>query len=896
MRFKHLLSEQQLDEIRMSPSALKKFAASDEAEGIRAGFEAELVFTGLGTDDDQEWEPDYDADERAYSIQQVIEFFENDEWGYGMNDRERRRLENDLDETYMNWYDERMTEDFQNDAEDLIREKLLDETPMAERLHAYLTDGDGNDGLDLTDEQADRIIALGEKAPRFTKSADQEEYIEANPDYRIYLDAADAVDALLDEEVEESIRSRDEYYDSALDDFRDSYSPDSDSFFSDVGLRWMSDIANNFDLTWPVMTVTGSGEGSFDFSNAQNLAADLEEVLGVKTRVSGGYHSAERDEETWIFEPDSSLDSDDSENMPVEIVSPPMHLAECLTKMAQFFEWAESNGAYANSSTGFHMGVSLPYTGGSVDYLKLALFLGDEYVLREFDRTANRFCEAAIKKIRQRVSGKDVSGAMELMRYNLLELAQKSLEINNHGFGKYTSINPQGGVDSTRPEKERPAKYIEFRSAGGVNYFEDIEKLQNTLMRYARAMSIAANPSAERREYYTKLYKLLTPAREATGGVELFAEFATGKISKEELKRRWAESALAKDAPELTQPGDWVVIDRNTGKKVVGQEYNNFVKSEVEHRAKQKISPGSSETDFDLNYEVVPMFTGRWEIYAFDPDFDDEEQTLEIVDADSRGQAVDQVFDKYNAERIPFKVRPYYGDYAKNKPPEPKLTPRAQLAKRIKQPPRQLDYNYEIVNLADYRLPVVDKFYAEEPRTAQAIFTRWLEIKNLPADSENYGYRPIEIKATAGEPQPASNVAQTSGPRNSQLERNDWELYQHDDPSRVVHRMSNATSLEVREFIDQQEREGMPPGFLHARKVQSATTETVDPVSGAGAVAPKQAPQNKQNTQQVQPVTPAAKVNIKNQPPDPYAQTYKRIKEWEDIVESMITPVGRLGQ
>ncbi len=792
MRFKHLLSEQQLDEIRMSPGALKKFAASPEAEGIRAGFEAELVFTGLGTDDDQEWEPDYDADERAYSVQQVIEFFQNDEWGYGINDREARRLENDLDETYMNWRDEQIYADFRNDAEDLIREKLLDETPMGERIIFYLTDS-----MQKSDEEADRIIAAGANAPRFTKSSDQEAYAAENPLYKTYLEAAEGAEAELDESVDYSVSRQDEYWDEALDEYRDNYSGDDDSFFSDVGLRWMSDIANQYDLTWPVMSVTGSGEGSFDLSNAQNLAADLEEVLGVKTRVSSGYHSAERDEETWIFEPDSSLDSDDSENMPVEIVSPPMPLGECLAKIEQFFEWAENNGAYSNSSTGFHMGVSLPYTGGSVDYLKLALFLGDEYVLQEFGRSANRFTEAAMKKIRQSLKGRDASGAMELMRNNLLELAQKQLEINNHGFGKYTSINPQGGVDSTRPEKERPARYIEFRSAGGTNYFEDIEKLQNTLMRYARAMSIAANPSAERREYYTKLYKLLTPAREATGGVELFTEYVAGKINRSELKRRWAESALAKDAPELAKPGDWVVIDKNTGKKVVGQEYNNFVKSEVEQRAKQKISPGSSETEFNLNYEVVPMYTGKWEIYAHDSDFDDEEQTLEIVDAESRGRAVDQVYDKYNELHIPFKVRPYYGDYAKNKQPPPKLTRRAELAKRIKKPPAALDYNFEIIDRSTNK--PVDRFYAEEPRTAQAIFSRWLEIKGLPNDSEDYGYRPI-VRAQVGEPQPAGavrdiqpNVAQNFDQSQQARDANDvpvWEIYQRDN-NHVVHTFAN---------------------------------------------------------------------------------------------------------
>jgi hypothetical protein len=691
---------------------------------------------------------------------------------------------------------------------------------------------------------------------------------------------------------------------------------DDSGFFSDIGLRWMSDISNEYNLGWPVMTVTGNASrGGFDYSNAQNLAADLEEVLGVKTTVSGGYHSATRDEETWIFEPDASLSADDSENMPVEIVSPPMPLEECLDKIEKFFAWAENNGAYSNSSTGFHMGVSLPHTGGSVDYLKLALFLGDEYVLREFGRSANIYCVAAMKKIRERIQGSrgtNVSDAMELMRHNLLELAQKQLAISNHGFGeKFTSINPKGGEDSRQPDKERPAKYIEFRSAGGTNYFEDIEKLQNTLMRYARAMSIAASPAAERREYYTKLYKLLTPSREATGGVELFTEYASGKINKQELKRRWAETALAKDAPELSKPGDWVVIDRNTGKKVTGQEYNNFVKSEVEHRAKQKISPGSSDTEFNLNYEVVPYNTGRWEIYSFDAAGDDKEQTLEIVDALGLGAAVDLVYDKYNADGIPFKVRPYYGDYAKNKPPEPKLTPRAQLAKRIKKPPTALDYNYEIVNQADYRLPVVDKFYAATEQEAQVIYSRWLKIKDLPDDTANYGYRSIKIQARAGEPQPAGSVrdvqpnvaqnfSQTQQPQQAR-DANDvpiWEIYQRDN-NHVVHTFANLEQssawTQARQWLQSVGAEPTAYSDFSVRP-KMTTNEAIDVISGTGAVIPTTPPKMPLQPR-VPQSSPAVKVDVnKNKQDDPYAQTYKKIREWEDIVENMIAPVGRLGQ
>jgi hypothetical protein len=880
MRYKHLLSEQQLDEIRMSPGALRKFAASSEAEGIRAGFEAELVFTGLGTDDDQEWEPDYDADERADSIQGVVDFFSNDDWGYGMSEREANRLEERLSEAYYEWYDNAMYDAFREEADNLVLKVILDdEWDWDDAVRNQLSD------MELSDDEIEEAMRDGEQAPKFTSTREQETYAETHPGYQRYLEAYEAAESILNDLVEESIKEQDKHWDAALDDFRDGFSMDDDSgFFSDLGWRWMSDISNEFNLGWPVMTVTGSGEGGFDESNAEMLARGLEQELGVKTKVSGGYHSATRDEETWIFEPDSSLDADDSDNMPIEIVSPPMPLEQCLDLMPKFFEWAESNGAYSNSSTGFHMGVSLPYAGGSVDYLKLALFLGDEYVLNEFGRSANTYAEAAMKKIRQKVKGSDVSGAMELMRYNLLELAQKQLEINNHGFGKYTSINPQGGVDSTRPEKERPAKYIEFRSAGGSNYFEDVEKLQNTLLRYARAMSIASSPSAERREYYTKLYKLLTPAREAMGGVELFTEFAAGKISKEELKKRWAETALAKDAPELTQKGDWVVINKQSRKIVTGQEYNNFTKQEVWDRAKQKLSPASSETDFNLSYEIMPRETGQWEVYSFDPNTD-KEDTLEIVSATTRGEAVDSVYDKYNDQKIPFKVRPWYGNVQIK--PEPKLTPRAQLAKRIAQPKR-VDYNYDIIDRRTVNLTVVDRFYAADEKDASETFDRWLQTKGLAPDEDAYGYRKMAAKSAETEPNVAQNFDQpqdaTDVPRN-------WEFVNRIN-GQVIHNMTNASYNQANVVQDNLERR-YPDADIYLRSIPN--NESIDSVSGAGAVPPRPVIQPPKKPP-VPQNTPAVKVNVGDRQPDPYAFTYKKLKEWEDTVDAMIGPTRKLGQ
>jgi Putative amidoligase enzyme len=721
---------EQLDELRMNPTTLQQFGASNEAKGIMAGFEAELVFTGLGGegDYDEDPEPDYDADERCRSIQQVIDFFENDEYGYGTSGRDLDNLQEGLDEKYYEWHDDEMYRAFRDEQEDLIKKVIEeDDFDWGDEIRKQL------DMMDLSDSEIKEAIKQGTEAPKFNRSSEQQAYAETHPGYQRYLEAREQAEGLLDDLVQDSISSQDKHYDYALDEFRDGFYIDDDSgFFDDIGMRWMSDVASEFSLMWPVITYTGqSSEGGFDESNAERLADDLHEKLGVKTKVSGGYHSARRDNETWIFEPDSSLDADDSDNMPVEIVSPPMPLEECLAKMQQFFEWAEENGAYANSSTGFHMGVSLPHRGGDVDYVKLALFLGDEHVLREFGRSGNHFCEAAIKKIRGRVKNNKeaVGGAMELMRNNLIELAQKALEINNHGFGKYTSINPQGGNDSTRPDKERGAKYIEFRSAGGSNYFEDIDKLKNTLLRYAQAMTIAANPAAERREYYKKLYKLISPP-EGDPAIDLFSRFATGEISSEELKKSWAEKQLEKEPK-----GDWVLYDSN-GKRVQGHTYNGYTKSEALERAKQKLSPGSSMEDFQKAYKFLPSNSesGDWEVYDVNTG-----ETLETLRGyEFRGRAADAVYDKYAGQNIPFNLRP-----VDSNAPEKPLTPREKLAKNIKQAPAE-----EIKNWKVYDTKTGEVHYEQEGRKSNLVQAmrkmerenKWpqgrLAIKEIPAKEQ----------------------------------------------------------------------------------------------------------------------------------------------------------------
>jgi hypothetical protein len=680
-------------------------------------------------------------DERCRTIQQVIDFFSNGEYG-GLSDRQQSRLQDDLDESYMNWLDDEMRKAFRDEQEDLIKKVLVDEGDwdLDNEIQKQL------ELLNLSDDEMNAIIQAGEKAPKFNSSKEQILYAEANPLYDRYMDAQSEAEDLLDELVQDSIRAEDKFYDAALEDFRDGFYLDDDSgFFDDTGNRWMSDIASNYDLDWPYMTGSGGNGGSREWDE---IGDSLQSAIDMPVKVSSNYHSTTRKEGLWIVEPDSSLQPDDSEDFGLEIVSPPLPLEQALEKLEQVTDWANSSegNCYTNSSTGLHMGVSVPFKGGDVDYLKLILFLGDEYVLQSFGREANTYTKSAMSKFRENIKGgrADPAGAMKLMQSGLLELAYREIQ-KGVGEGKYTSAHIQKG-------------YIEFRSAGGDWLAEenaDPEKLSSTLLRYARAMSIAANPGEERREYAKKLYKLVAP--EGDSQLALFSQYAAGELTAEQLKKKWAEKTIG---TEKKMNQRWRLYQNVDGRwePVPGAEWNGYPEDEVKMRVWAKYGREALDSG---EYQLVNMGEQDWEVYDVNSG-----ATLEIVKGKSKGEVADAVYDKYVDQGIGFQVRPYEDPAT--------MTPRAKLAKRISQTKKPTEYNYEIVDLGDVNLRVIDQFYADDKQEADKTFDKWLEIRRLPNDTDTYGYRPRKqetVKDIA--PDVAQNFA---APQDATQQEGTWQL------------------------------------------------------------------------------------------------------------------------
>jgi hypothetical protein len=219
------------------------------------------------------------------------------------------------------------------------------------------------------------------------------------------------------------------------------------------------------------------------------------------------------------------LDPDDSDDAGLEFVSPPLPIEELLNDLNKVKAWADRTGCYTNDSTGLHINVSVPgWTGGTdqLDYVKLALLLGDEFVLDSFGRAGNTYAKSAMGKIRSIVKQNPNSAQelMDRMKSGMDQLASKI--VHSRSTDKYTSINVKDG-------------YIEFRSPGGDWLNDNFKEIDNTLRRFTVALSAAVDPTAYREEYLKKLYKLLDVSSEKDP-LSYFAKYSAGELPRAALK------------------------------------------------------------------------------------------------------------------------------------------------------------------------------------------------------------------------------------------------------------------------------------------------------------------------------------------------------------------------
>ena len=220
-------------------------------------------------------------------------------------------------------------------------------------------------------------------------------------------------------------------------------------------------------------------------------------------QVFHSYHQKTKNLTDWYIEPDGSLSPNNEEDSAAEIVSPPLPALDAMTALNRFYGLAQQMGLYTNDSTGLHINVSIPQ---KLDVLKLAVFLGDEYVLKYFGREGNDYARSVFRDlsggnwendVKVKKKKTDVFGRpAQTTTIDIKTLADFA---NNVSRAHTASISNNG-------------KYISFRHAGG-NYLADLQGIKNAVGRFVRAMIIASDPAAYVQEYRTKLAKITQDQR-----------------------------------------------------------------------------------------------------------------------------------------------------------------------------------------------------------------------------------------------------------------------------------------------------------------------------------------------------------------------------------------------
>lgn len=552
MRFKEFktLQESSLFEINMSPSSLKQLAAA--VPGALAGMEFEMILPDVLSSGDPE--PDYTDDYIPNDFDDVADFFSET-----LSRNERADLTTMLATDFEEWLEEKVSEEWEENGRRYFRNYVMENEFVEEDAFA----------------EAESYIERHEP----DLEPNSQEYRN-----RVQELANQAFEKIVDD-LWGSSRAYDDAFDEFADETKDEFS--TRDWFSEKNLK-MSRIAITYDVEWPYYT---GDDGEVSLETIQRFADSFSSAVGRKVNASDRYHGGRREPNAYVVEPDSSLGGDDESDAGLEFVSPPLPISDMVSDLAKVKQWAESVGAYTNDSTGLHINVSVPnFDQSKLDYVKLAVLLGDEYVLNEFGRKGNTYTKSAMELIKNNIE-MDRSSArrvLDKMRNQLNGIA--STAIHNGTTNKYTSINTKTG-------------YIEFRSPGGDWLNENFDLIVPTLMRFVVALDAAVDPNKYKAEYLKKLYKVLS-ASMPTGGdqIRLFAKYAAGEVDSETLKDfiRVMQSLRKQEPSKAAIPGQKPPA-ANPNATVSTQSQQSAPVESVTEGVKGKISKRNQQASRGIN-------------------------------------------------------------------------------------------------------------------------------------------------------------------------------------------------------------------------------------------------------------------------------------------------------
>lgn len=458
-----------LYEINMSPKNLDQLAR--QIEGARVGMEFEMCVPGASDEDSEDFESEpYNTEESATSFSEIEDFFGGENSTYSV-----RRLIARLEDEYNDWVTNLIDADWKKDQEEIVRD--------------YLFINDIENAKDMTEDEFEELV---------------DKVLGGGPYRRLF----------------------EEIYEDFVETQRDNDEHSQSEFLSDNGYETMWDVFQAYGhiiSNWPYYT---EPESYKSLMSGDEVAESFSQSVGVNAPYSSSrYQNVSPDK--WRVEPDGSIDTDGPNDAGLEFVTPKggLPLDEMLEKMELVKKWADYMGCYTNNTTGLHINVSIPnFNSSTVDYVKLVLLLGDNYILDVFNRRGYNYAKSSFDYIARRIESDPsiVTRMFEKMRGELDQLASQLI----------SSKNPERTFSVNLKDN-----YVEFRSPGD-DWLNDKfwNQVKPTMLRFIVALDAASDPSKYREEYLKKLYKLLDANNTKSGDItQLFAKYVAGEMPRSAL-------------------------------------------------------------------------------------------------------------------------------------------------------------------------------------------------------------------------------------------------------------------------------------------------------------------------------------------------------------------------
>lgn len=223
----------------------------------------------------------------------------------------------------------------------------------------------------------------------------------------------------------------------------------------------------------------------------------------------GRYHAnTGLNNDFWRVESDSSIKPGPKQSG-AEIISPVYDSPrEMLAEMKKLFELFNESGVETDQNTGLHVTMSWysNETTTGTNRLKMAVLLGDQYLLQQFQRLGNMYSKSQMDNLQKaaRLVKNDTHSSED---WENLERFFK----NNISADKFSSINFKNLKNTMGHE------LMEFRIMGNQDYQQDFKKVIKAVTRYAAVMQAGHDKDLYNKDYIKAVAKLfITSPQELT--------------------------------------------------------------------------------------------------------------------------------------------------------------------------------------------------------------------------------------------------------------------------------------------------------------------------------------------------------------------------------------------